>query len=220
MKTHKSMHIATLLILGVLVILLYQPIGAKSMNAALQEQTIPLPMKEYLGEIGRAYDCFFTIEETWTEATRSDITTNHVLPRPLQMKGLKEELDYLSQVLPNFTYNVDKVNPRLIHIIDKRLTKQDGYSFERVILNINFKGKVNDLPSEIGRLGMTISSPKLLDLREHKDFSTEVEIKGDRLKVRDALSNFVQLEGRRNRILWIARTKLGQGEVSYVHYPM
>ena len=103
--------------------------------------------------------------------------------------------------------------------MDARLAQQKGYALESLIKRIVFTGKVNDLPSEIGRHGIPVSLPPIMDIRAYPDHTTTVQVKGEDLKVRDALSNFIPLEERRGRILWIASTKLGQGEMTYVYYP-
>jgi len=96
---------------------------------------------------------------------------------------------------------------------------RDAHPLESAIRSIDFTGKVNDLPSEIGKQGIPLSSPLISFKFEQIDYGTLVRVKGEDLKVRDALSNFVPLQGRTKRILWIARTKIGQGEVTYVYYP-
>jgi len=103
--------------------------------------------------------------------------------------------------------------------MDARLAQQKEYGLESAIRSIDFTGKVNELPSEIGKQGIPLSPLSITFRFEQADYSTEVHVRGEELKVRDALSNFVPLQGRTKRILWIARTKLGQGEVTYVYYP-
>ena len=55
-------------------------------------------------------------------------------------------------------------------------------------------------------------------VHEQWDGGTVVSVKGEELSIRNALSNFVRLEGC-VRILWIARTTLEPDAVSYVYYP-
>jgi hypothetical protein len=54
---------------------------------------------------------------------------------------------------------------------------------------------------------------------ETRDYTTEIEIRAQGLKVRDALSNYVPLEHRKGGVLWVAKTKPGVGEVTFVYYP-
>jgi len=50
------------------------------------------------------------------------------------------------------------------------------------------------------------------------DFMTQVHVKGKRLGVRSALSDFIPLEGRTNRILWVAKTNMGPQETTYIRF--
>ena len=71
----------------------------------------------------------------------------------------------------------------------------------------------------IGHQGIPVFHLPITFNNETLDYNTVVQIKGDGIRVRDALSDFIPLEGRRSRILWVARTKIGEAEMSYVRYP-
>ncbi|MCW5969315.1 MAG: hypothetical protein KIT57_12445 [Blastocatellales bacterium] len=103
------------------------------------------------------------------------------------------------------------------HVIDTRLLSQREYGLEAIIKKLEFSGNINEFVTSLSRQGVAISKPKLIDLHEGRDLdlSTAIDAKAENLKVRDALSLFVPLK-ERGRILWIARTKLGQAETSYV----
>jgi hypothetical protein len=194
-------------------------VGGSLGKTALNDKTNPLPILNYLVELGKDYDYFFTIEEAWREEDLADSIVNHWVQRSSQKKTVKEELEQLQQAVPNLGYEIDSVNPKIVHIKDMRLTQQKDYGLEAVIKSIEFTGKVHDLVSEINHQGIPVSAPLITFNNETMDYDTVLQVKGVGLKVRDALSNFIQLEGRRSRILWTARTKLGQREVSYVRYP-
>lgn len=219
MKVHRSITLAILRILVAGAIVSFQLGGAETMTQTSENQTMPLPLLNYLAEMAKHYDRFFTVEEAWRPDKPKDSIDNNWLPRPSEKRGLEQELAQLRRVVPNLIYEIDKRNPRVVHIMDARLAQQKEYGLESAIRSIDFTGKVNDLPSEIGKQGIPLS-PLLITFKfEQADYSTEVRVRGEELKVRDALSNFVPLQGRTKRILWIARTKLGQGEVTYVYYP-
>ena len=219
MKVHRSIILAILSILVAGAIISFQRPGAETMAQSTDNQAVPLPLLSYLAEMARDYDRFFTIEEAWRSDNPKDSIDNHWLPRPSEKKGLEQELAQLRRVVPNLISEIDKSNPRVVHIMDARLAQQKGYGLESAIRSIDFTGTVNDLPSEIGKQGIPLSPPLISFNFEQTDYATLVRVKGEELKVRDALSNFVPLQGRKKRILWIARTKLGQGEVTYVYYP-
>src|SRR5258705_484413 len=50
------------------------------------------------------------------------------------------------------------------------------------------------------------------------DFKSKVQIQAKNLTVRSALSDYIPLKGRSHKILWIARTKLGAQETSYIQF--
>lgn len=219
MNLHKSITVVTLLMVAAVAMVLLLSQKTRPMAQASGNQAMSLPLLDYLVELGKADDRFFTIEEAWKGDKPMNSLEAQWIQRPLEQKSLQQELERLRGGVPNFSYEIDKANSRIVHIKDARLAQQKGYGLESVIQRIDFMGKVNELPSAIGKLGIPVSLPVVMDIRQSLDHMTEVQVKGEGLKVRDALSNFVPLEGRRGRLLWIARTKLNQGEVSYVYYP-
>lgn len=219
MNRYKSITFATLLLLGSVTVIALSSQGAKTLAQTPENQATPLPLLNYLVELGRDNDCFFTIEEAWEADKPTDSIDAHWLRRASKKQNLEQELEYLRQTISHFTYEVDKANPRIVHIRDARLAQQKAYGLEGVVKRIDFKGLVNDLPAEIQKQGLLISPPLISETFQQTDYTTVAQVKGEGLKVRDALSNFIPLEGRKKRILWIARTKLGQGEVTYVYYP-
>ena len=176
-------------------------------------------LMQYLAELGSKYNCFFTIEEAWKEGDPINKMESYLVQISTTSGGLQQELENLRQAVPNLTFEFDKRNPQIVHIIDARLTKQNEYGLEKVLKSINFSGSVNDLVVAIGNQGVPVSPPILTDTRESmsQDLSTVVKINEKALKVREALSSFIRLEGR-GKVIWIARTKLGEKEVSYIQY--
>jgi hypothetical protein len=94
-----------------------------------------------------------------------------------------------------------------------------GYGLESVIKSIDFAGSTSELVAAIGKQGITVSPQRALFTNEFQDYDTVIHVNGEGLRVRDALSNFLPLAERKGRILWIARKKLAEGEVTYVYYP-
>lgn len=181
-----------------------------------EEQSMGLP--GILRGLGRDYDCFFTIEDGWKEDGPGNRLEAELTQQTLGKGGLVQELARLSQTVPNFSYEFNPVNSRIVHIINARLKQQKDYALEDTIKSLDFKGKVNELPDELGKQGIPIALPPWQSTHEQRDGSTMVYVKGEGLSVRAALSNFMKLEGR-DRILWIARTKLEPRAMSYVFYP-
>jgi len=139
--------------------------------------------------------------------------------QPLATDNLRNALNSLQRVAPNLIYMVSRENPRIIHIIDSRLTRQSQYGLETIVKKIDFTGLVGELVNELTRLGAPIQPPPLMDIHEamFMDYHTKVKVVGQGLKVRGVLSNYIPLDNH-DRILWIARTRLGSGEISNIHF--
>ncbi len=215
MTKNRLMTVALLLIFETISIGSVRAQGLKRMTETSEQRSALL--SQVFVELGKDYDCFFTIEEAWKDKEFMNAMESQRVQRFSSRKNLQQELEQLRQTVPNFTYEVDKSNPRIVHIIDSRLAQQKGYGLESVINSIDFTGTVFDLVNAIGAQGIPVSSRGLTFTHEQPDYRTVVHVKGEGLKVRDALSNFISLD-RHGRILWIARTRFEQGEVSYIHF--
>lgn len=180
--------------------------------------TVKVPLRQRLVEIGQTYNCFFTLEEAWEADESRNVMESRESHTYARKQGLILELDELRQNVPNVRYEIDKNNPRIIHVIDSRLT-QSNYGLESIINNIDFNGRLHELITTIAKQKIPIALPILMDIHEgmFQDTRTTIQVKGNNLKVRDALSEFIPLAGR-SRILWIARTKLGENQISYIHF--
>ena len=177
-------------------------------------------LEEALADLGRSNHYFFTVEYAWKPGDfTSWVLRATQVQKPRQNSSLWKELERLRHKLPNFTYTLNQGNPRIIHIMDSRLANLQGYGLDRIIDRIDFSGDVYHLINDIGGKGVPISSRGPIDVQDlpNVDQSSNVHVMGQRLSVRDALSNFISLEGR-GPILWKAATKLPQGEITYVQF--
>ncbi len=93
------------------------------------------------------------------------------------------------------------------HIINSKLAAKQNYARNLTIKRIDFKESVFNLVNEIGKHGIPISSrgPIDSDFLRLVDFKTRVEVKGQKIKVGDALTNYLSLN-RTNHIIWTATT--------------
>jgi hypothetical protein len=179
----------------------------------------PVPLAQLLTILGDTYGRFFTIEEGWKAGEPMNSLEARQVRQPSENKGLGRELEQLRQTVTDFTYQVSTTNPRIVHIIDSRLVQQKGYGLESTLKTIDFVGPTSDLVVAIGQQGIPVATQRALFTNEFQDYATVVRAKGNGLKVRDALSTFLPLDERKGRILWIARTKLARGELTYVYFP-
>jgi hypothetical protein len=205
-----------------ILIVLFLVAGSTALDAdsrIIKDDWPEIALGSVLGGIGYDYDYNFTIEDAWTESEPHRLLETYLAERPFRGEGFQRELDHLRSQFPNLDFRVNALNPRIVHVLDARLRNQSNYGLEGMVKNLDFAGSLKELIAHLGRQGAPISSPRLIDIHEGYgiDFGTLIEAKGRNLSVRDALSLFVPLKERR-RVLWIARTKLGLSEVSYVYF--
>ena len=177
----------------------------------------PNSLKVFLMDLGKSYNCYFTIEEAWQEGGLMDGLQYKQVFHQNENIGLQRELDSLTRELREFDYEVNPINPKIIHIKDARLNKQSNYALDMSVSNINTQGNFFDLVTSINKQGIPIENigvAALSDLNE-LDMKTKLSVKADNLKVRYVLSNFCDLKGR-NRVIWTSRTKIGTQEESYI----
>ncbi|HKX26917.1 MAG TPA: hypothetical protein VJ302_04410 [Blastocatellia bacterium] len=184
----------------------------------------PATLLSLLAETGNSYNRYFTIESAWKDGEainkmESTVIEPPSIPASEAKNGLQLTLDALKQKVSNLTFIQNPSNDRIIHVIDSRLLKQDGYGLSHTVKNLEFSGTVEDLLKSFRAQGIPVGPPTSLSLHEmlFYDAGTPVEVKGRNSQVRTLLSNCLPLEGR-SRILWVARTRLGQGEVSQVQF--
>jgi hypothetical protein len=217
MKKPSLVIIATVFIFGNIIETSSMIQGQKTVPEFSKNDSVTLPY--LLPELGNKYDCFFTIEDSMNENDPSSSLRAQRILNSSEANNLSNELERLRQTIPNFTYEFNKQNAKIVHIIDARLLQRKRYALQDVIGSIDFKGQINELPAEISKHGISVDPMLSYSLHEHPDFITTVEVKGERLSVRDALTNFVPLEGRLNRTLWVARTNVAEGSLTKIYYP-
>jgi hypothetical protein len=157
----------------------YSHTGRAFMMEASSEEQIPL--EQYLTELGEATNSFFTIEEGYKEG--GDVTSllSLMLRRPAQKMTVQVALEMLQRDAQNLSFLVNKQQPHIIHIIDRRLQQQKGYALDGVIKKIDFKGTVNDVLIEIGKRRILLSPPTSIATEEMLvwDLETVVHERGE-----------------------------------------
>jgi hypothetical protein len=171
----------------------------------------PNPMvTDLLMELGKARDKIFTWEEAWGSGQDSGSMRTYRFPYPQKNASLTKILDEMSRVVPNFTYRLDSRNPRIIHVIDRRLAGQQRYSLDNLLDRIDFSGPVYGLIRAIADKNGPISAvqtPGPYDLVD-VDLSSNISLHAESLSARDALSEITPAKGE-GGILWMAGTQLG-----------
>jgi len=217
---YKVVAVALLLIGNVMAIYALRTQKANDVNNQDSDQSVTV--SNVLDEIGNKYGYFFTLEETWDNGAVMNRIQSHRLQRPALGNDVWQDLTALSRLVPDMTYKVDETNPKIVHIIDAGLSHRPGYALDEKIDSIDFSGTLFDLVKHLETHGLRVSSRGAVDTHELStiDFGTQVHVTGKQLSVRQALSDFIPLEGRSNRLLWVARTKNGSGEISFVRFSL
>lgn len=185
------------------------------------------PLVEYLVALGNKYHCFFTLEQGWDE---QDIRNQLKLYRvenfgidtttlAIRQGSVEEVLNELSSALPNFSYIINASNPKIIHIIDRRLQQQKNYGLNKALTNFHFQGTVYKLTEAINKEESLVAPTNMLDTYEAMtvDYKTPVQAEVTSLTIREVLSNFIKLK-HHSPLLWIASTQLVEDGVSHVHF--
>jgi hypothetical protein len=187
--------------------------------------TEEVELRQLLKQMGNRYDCYFTMEIVPTSASNAYSLETVRLPEGqgpflsgLEGKSLQEGLEWLKESVPNLSYSfADRA--KVVHVVDVRLTQQGGYAMDTVVGNLNFEGPLSELPNALGKKGVRVSSKNFGDTRELGiiDQSTTVKVSEKNKKVRDILTNSLDLQ-KRGRVLWIAETGLEVEKTTYIRY--
>ena len=196
-----------------------------SQNTTSQAPEKTIVLQDLLREMGNKYDCHFTMEIGLVSGDHIHSIANvYSIDRrdvtlAMQEMNLTGALELLHNTVPHLTYKFNRFNPKIIHIIDSRLIHNKNYALEKIVGDISFDGKVSDLIDAIGQKGVAVSSRGAVDIYESMgiDYSTRLTVVERKKSVRDILSNSLTLKDR-GRVLWIAETELGEGQITYVRF--
>jgi hypothetical protein len=183
---------------------------------------VEVPLLNILSMYGKTYNCFFTIEEAHEEQEIVSSISSLLVELPYEEQAFDQDplyaIDQLRQTFPQLIFEVNQSHPQIIHIVDNRLKKQANYGLNEIIPSVSFTGNSVELIKEIHRQITNVANPVFMFSHEFRDLTTTIQIKGENLNVREVLSNFIERKGT-DRVLWIARTKIGQNQTTYIHFP-
>lgn len=205
--------------LSVIVAGTHFPGGQQGQTSRQPRQSRTTFLEGHLLKLGEEYDVYFTLEAAWEEGESSNWMEIQKIKEAPQHDGLQRELERLVNSVPHFTYTFDRTNPRVIHVADARLARQNEYGLDSVIQSIDYRGNPAGLVTALGARGIKVSAEILMTIGDPRprDYDTEVRVAGRNISVRDAITHFTPLEGRR-RILWVSTTKLAPGAVSQIDF--
>ncbi len=179
--------------------------------------TATVSVEDYLLKLGEQYDVYFTVETAWQAGEPMNWMEQYWVTQLSTKEGIQRHLEMLKETVPHFTYTFNAANPKIIHIKDARLAEQPAYGMDGVLKSINYKGSWMGLVNVLSGRGIKVSAAGVIWIGDPRprDFSTEVQVTGQNITARDAVTNFIQLEGRRH-ILWSSTIKLSPREQSYI----
>ncbi|HKF23516.1 MAG TPA: hypothetical protein VKE93_18225, partial [Candidatus Angelobacter sp.] len=179
-----------------------------------------VPVSWQLYWLGEEHNVFFTIEESWIPGEAWNAFEFQYISREGTAASLEDELQRLSNIVPNFTYQADLANPRIIHIKDARLAQIPNYSPDQTVHGIELTGTPLDLTNTIARRGIGISFPTAVlcaSVCRLPDQFTVLHVKAGPSTVRFLLTNFLPLETY-SRVLWTTQTERRDGAVTQVDF--
>jgi hypothetical protein len=195
-----------------------QPKEVFTLHVKLDPESTDPTVGELVSELGEKSKKFFTLEEGQGANEIVDQMRFYRLPRSAIKNDTFAILDYMSRTVPNFSYQVDKKDARIIHIVDRRLAGQKEYALEKVTQKIEFTAAVQNLLRPIAAEGkgsvvwtLAPASDDLLPI----DLDKKVTVKIDGLQVREALSEVLPLPDQ-GGILWRADTEIGMNKISVI----
>jgi hypothetical protein len=175
-----------------------------------------LLLEDYLLKLGEQYDFYFTVETGWQVPEHMNWMEQYSVRQFSTEESIQRHLEMLKETVPHFTYSFDYANRKVIQIKDARLAQQPAYGMDGMLKSINYKGSWMGLVNTLGeRIKVSAMGVVWIGDPRARDYSTQVHVKARNITGRDAITNFIQLQGRR-RILWLSQTKLSHGEWSYI----
>ena len=175
-------------------------------------------LSQYLSENGDRFNCYFTIEEPVPFHIYYPYEQKYVLDKP-PVASLGKLVEKLRKDLPDALIVPDSSNPKIIHIINKKLPATSGYPLDQLV-TLSYQGGLDGLATAIGtqikgavelQLGGTTRDMLI------GDTTTQVQVNVHELPVREVLTSAIPLTGY-NRILWRALPSETPKDGTYAMY--
>ena len=204
-----------------IIILALMGIGFLNLRSVVAQATSTEPsVREVLKEVGDKYDYYFTIESGFIDGNITNTLERQKINKPSRTVSAKDALRQIQQITPNFAYQINTINPKIIFVYDTRLLKRANYGIEKLVNNFSFDGSSMELLRALEQSGIPVSDSGAVvstDLLFSGNLPTPFHIRNANMRVRDLLTNSIQLTPKR-RILWTARTDLDSNKKTYVRY--
>ncbi len=179
------------------------------------------PLASYLTHEATNLDVFYTIEEYYqpNQPVPEPIGSAMIEPKPAS--DVAHLVIYLRGQLPEADISVSMAHPKVVHIVNKGLIKQKGYSLNKT-LGLTYEGVLSDLPRALASATgdnirfLNTSNLAIIDVYSS---ITQTQIKTKSATGREILTTATLLPGC-NRELWEAYTSAEHDkEYTTVYFP-
>lgn len=203
----------TILTAALLLTTICSPLGKAEEPLAKQEAK-KVYWQLYVAELPKELYCYFTIERMPNMPgekkyrcpfIRNDVTLDR------NVKTVKSLVDKLRKEMEGIAVIQNAKNPAVIHLVDERLLKIDGYVMDKKV-DIIYSGVIERLSQELEKRIPEIGPMRGGSLRDmFGDYVTQVKIDVKNQTVREVLTDCVPLE-KYSRLLWRAKTRKMDGQ--------
>jgi len=170
-----------------------------------------LPWQAFLNVAGSKSDCQFTFELA-TPAPKQKHPNDEWIKIDPAFASIDDLVKTMSTKLYWMSLSIDERHPRVIHVIDKRLTALKRYSLEEVI-DVDFVGTPEGLGWFLNRQLPLLQSKNAGDWRQmFNDDWTDIAVSARHQKVRRILTDAVP-RACYNSVLWRAESDLDAGNI-------
>jgi len=168
---------------------------------------------KYLNMMGEKLHFFFTLEDNvdrgYPRAYRTQLTPD------FNISTIDEVMEFIDRELQNYRVVRSSRRPSVIHIIAKDLPK-DGYLLDQPV-TAEYKGRLQFFVDYLGNtFDGVLKSPKSGLIGDPAgDLQTEIDVKLEKMTVRDTLTEVVPL-GEYRPFLWQFEARTKDGSTEYI----
>ncbi len=165
-------------------------------------------LENFLYKLGQRYPVQFTLE--WCNKTEHTFRPAYIDVSQVKLDAndsTQQIVDKLNRGVEAYRFARNEKNPRVVHVIEKRLDTLKGYALKKK-LSLDFEGTPHQLNRKLHALFPAVKLREHGDWREAGDDDmSQITLHADNLPVRDILTNGSDWKSY-GPIIWRAETKL------------
>jgi hypothetical protein len=177
-------------------------------------------LEDFLKEVGRTYNLFFTVEGAYSGRIRiDDPLLNQSIAVSAVATNLQSVIFTITNSIANLVVIADTHTSNVYHLVEIALVGMPGYTMNQIVQSVEFKGNAAAFVRRLSETFPNLSNREGAVLGAGPVFlneGTATSINEERITLRDALTDGVNLLGY-SRLVWTSMTSLetGQIQVSY-----